>query len=236
MKLIKFSVLALTLSFACFNANAQTADDIIKKNIEANGGMENWKKVKSVKMSGSINAQGQEIQITRTVVQDKASRMDMTIAGMANYQIITDKEGWAYFPIGGQTKPEAMTADDVKQSADELDVQGPLVNYKEKGNTVTLIGKDDIEGTECYKLKVTFKSGKEATLCIDASSYYLIRETAKIKANGKETEQTMNFSNYKKLPEGVTMPMTMSMDMGEMTFKSIEINPTIDESIFKPKN
>jgi len=225
------------MSFACITAvKAQSADDIIKKHIDAKGGADNWKKVKSMKMVGSMNAGGQEMQMVFTRVQDKAFRMDMTIAGMENYNIVTDKEGWAYFPVGGQTKPEAMTADDVKQSADELDIQGPLVNYKEKGNTVTLIGKDDIEGTECYKLKVIYKSGKEVTMCIDASNYYLIRQIEKMKANGKEIEQTVNLSNYKKLPEGIMFPMTMNFGQGEVTFKSVEVNPNIDESIFKPKN
>ncbi len=237
MKSIRFTILALIMSFACQNAaKAQSADDIVKKHIEAKGGLENWQKVKSMKMVGSINAGGQEIEMTLTRVQDKASRMDMKMAGMENYQIVTTKEGWQYFPIGGQTKPEAMTDDEVKQSADELDIQGPLVNYKEKGNTITFLGKDDVEGTECYKLKVTYKTGKEVTMCFDASNYYLIRQTEKLKANGKEMEQTVNLSNYKKLPEGIMVPMTMNMGQGEITFKTVEVNPTIDESIFKPKN
>ena len=93
-----------------------------------------------------------------------------------------------------------------------------------------------MEGTECYKLKVTYKTGKEVTMCFDASNYYLIRQTEKLKANGKEMEQTVNLSNYKKLPEGIMVPMTMNMGQGEITFKTVEVNPTIDESIFKPKN
>jgi hypothetical protein len=238
MKSLRFSILALIISFACFSAaKAQSADDIVNKHIEAKGGIENWKKVKSMKMVGTVNANGQEIEMTLTRVQDKAFRMDMTVAGMANYQIVTAKEGWQYFPIGGQTKPEAMTADEVKQSADDLDIQGPLINYKEKGNTITFLGKDDVEGTECYKLKVIYKSGKEVTMCFDASNYYLIRQTEKEKMNGKEVEQITSFSNYKKLPEGVLVPMTMGSSMGgDMTFKTVEINPAIDESIFKPKN
>ena len=237
MKLLRYATLAFSLVFTSSVAvKAQSVDDIIKKYVEAKGGTENWKKVKSIKMTGAINAGGQEMQVTQTVVLGKASRMDMTIAGMANYQIVTTKDGWSYWPIGGMTKPEPMTEDEVKQSADELDLDGPLVNYKDKGNTVTLLGKDEIEGTECYKIKVVYKSGKEATLCIDASNYYLIREIAKVKADGKETEQTINFSNFKKLPEGILFPMTMGTGQGEIAFKTIDVNPTIDESIFKPKN
>jgi outer membrane lipoprotein-sorting protein len=237
MRIIQLSIVALITSMLSLStAKAQNADEIVKKHIEAIGGIENWKKVQSVKMVGSINAQGQELTITRTVVQDKAFRMDMTIAGMENYQIVTTTEGWNYFPVGGQTKPEAMTADEVKESAIELDIQGPLVNYKEKGITITYLGKDDIEGTECYKLKITYKDGKETTMCFDASNYYLIREVQKLKANGKEMQVTMNFSNFKKMDIGILMPMTLGTDQGNITLKTIEINPKLDESTFKPKS
>jgi len=218
------------------NVKAQNADEIIKKHLEAIGGLDNWKKVQSLKMTGSINAQGQELIITRTVVQNKAYRMDLTIAGMENYQIVTTTEGWNFFPVGGQTKPEAMTADEVKESATELDLQGPLVNYKEKGITVTYLGKDDIEGTECYKLKVTYKDGKETTMCFDASNYYMIREVQKMKANGKEMEMTMNFSNFKKIDGGIVMPMTLGTEQGNVILKTIEINPKLDDATFKPKS
>ena len=237
MKFMQFSLMALLMGILSIsNVKAQNADEIIKKHLEAIGGLDNWKKVQSLKMTGSINAQGQELIITRTVVQNKAYRMDLTIAGMENYQIVTTTEGWNFFPVGGQTKPEAMTADEVKESATELDLQGPLVNYKEKGITVTYLGKDDIEGTECYKLKVTYKDGKETTMCFDASNYYMIREVQKMKANGKEMEMTMNFSNFKKIDGGIVMPMTLGTEHGNVILKTIEINPKLDDATFKPKS
>ena len=237
MKFMQFSLMALLMGILSIsNVKAQNADEIIKKHLEAIGGLDNWKKVQSLKMTGSINAQGQELIITRTVVQNKAYRMDLTIAGMENYQIVTTTEGWNFFPVGGQTKPEAMTADEVKESATELDLQGPLVNYKEKGITVTYLGKDDIEGTECYKLKVTYKDGKETTMCFDASNYYMIREVQKMKANGKEMEMTMNFSNFKKIDGGIVMPMTLGTEQGNVILKTIEINPKLDDATFKPKS
>jgi outer membrane lipoprotein-sorting protein len=139
-------------------------------------------------------------------------------------------------PFQGQTKPEAMTADDVKDSQDELDVQGELVDYKAKGNKIEFLGKDDMEGTPCLKLKLTFKTGKEQTMYFDASNYYLLKTVAKVKANGKEMESVQTFSNYQKLPEGIFMPMVMSADGGEITFKSVEINKPVDDKIFKPNN
>jgi outer membrane lipoprotein-sorting protein len=129
-----------------------------------------------------------------------------------------------------------MTADQVKQSQDQLDVQGELIDYTAKGTKIAFVGKDDMEGTEVFKLRLTDKEGKEKTLFFDAENYYLLREVEKMKADGKEIEATVNFSNYQKLPEGIVVPMTVDSEMGPVSMKSIEVNPTVDESIFKPSN
>ena len=57
-----------------------------------------------------------------------------------------------------------------------------------------------------------------------------------MKADGKEVEATVNYSNFQKLPEGITVPMTVDSEMGPVAMKTIEVNPTEDESIFKPSN
>jgi len=236
MKRLQLAAMSLMLLLGSISVKAQTADEIVKKHLDAIGGVSNWKKVNSVKMTGTVNVQGQKIDMVFTTINGKATRQDITIGGMANYSILTTTAGWQYYPVGGQTKPEAMTAEDVKQGQDELDIQGPLVDYQVKGNKIEYLGKDDVEGTECYKLKVTFKSGKEETMYLDASNYYQIRSIQKATINGKEVEQTINYSNYQKLPEGILFPMTVGSEQGAVTFSSVEINKPVDESIFKPSN
>ena len=58
-------------------------------------------------------------------------------------------------PFQGQTAPEAKTAEELAEAQDNLDAQGELIDYAAKGHKVELIGKEDVEGTECFKLKVT---------------------------------------------------------------------------------
>ena len=127
-----------------------------------------------------------------------------------------------------------MTDEDVKEGQQDLDAQDELIDYKDKGTTVELVGKDDVDGTECYKLLVTFKSGKSESLFIDPKSYYIIRQIAKQKANGQETEVTTNFSNYQKLPEGILVAMSISLPFGELNVTKVEVNKPVDEEIFKP--
>ena len=182
-----------------------------------------------------MNAGGMEMPVTVTTLNGKASRMEFTINGMTNYTILTPTAGWMYFPIQGQTKPEALPEEMVKEQQDELDVMmDPLIDYKAKETKVVYLGKDDVEGTECHKLKVTLKNGKEETLFLDAGNFYCLRSVEKTKANGKEVESTTAFGNYQKLPEGIVFPMSIDSNGGPLTLKTVEINKPVDENIFKP--
>ncbi len=228
-------LMVAAMIFTCnINSHAQTADEIIEKHITAIGGLENWEKVTSVKITGSMNFSGVEIPITITTLQKKGQRVEYTVNGMTGYQLLTTTGGWGYTPFAGQTKPEAVAPEKVKESQDDLDIQGPLIDYKAKGNQVTFLGKDQVDGTECYKLKVVCAGGKEKTMFIDAANYYHIRTVEKSKANGKEEEDISNYGNFRKLPEGIVFAMSVDEGEGPATYKTVEINKPIDETIFKP--
>ena len=231
MKRFFLSILAIaTVGFTY----AQTADEIVNKHIEAIGGTDAWKKVNSMVTTGTLKMQGAEIPISLTVLNGKGSRQDITVMGMNGYQIVTPTQGWKFMPFQGQKEVEPITADDLKEAQDELDVQGSLVDYKTKGHTVELLGTDDVDGVDAFKLKETLKSGKTQTIFIDPKTYYIIRVISKQKANGNEVDVTTNVSNYQKLPEGIMVPLSIGLPFAEMIISKVEINKPIDENIFKP--
>ncbi len=230
---MKNLISTLALSFLTVAAFAQNLDEIVKKHIEAIGGKENWAKVKSMKTTGSMKAQGAEIQLTMTQVDKTASRQDIALMGMNGYSILTKTEGWSFMPFQGQTKPEPLTADDVAMGQEELDLMPEFLTYKEQGKKLEYIGKDDVDGTECFKLKMTSKDKKETTFYIDPSNYYIIKETNKLTVNGKEIENSSTMSNYKKQDCGIVYPFNIGGGWGELEVSALEVNPKIDEAIFK---
>jgi len=232
MKHLKLTLLLVT-SIAFSASYAQTADEIISKHLDAIGGVDAWRKVTSIREEGTLIAQGAEVNIVRTVLHQKGSRQDISVAGMNGYSIITPIAGWNFMPFQGQTAPEPLTDEDIKEGQPELDAQDELVDYIEKGSSVELVGKDDVDGTECFKLVLTFKSGKTESLFLDPKSYHIIRQIAKQKANGQEMEITTNLSNYQKLPEGIVVAMSISLPFGELNVKKVEVNKPVDEAIFK---
>jgi len=236
MKLIRTSAIAIMALLVSVFTFAQTAEEIVAKHIEAVGGAAAWKKVNSLYYEGKMTVQGAEVNVTLTVLNGKGSRQNISVMGMTGYQIVTPTAGWNFMPFQGQTTAEAMTADELKQSADDLDVQGKLVDYKSKGHTVEYLGKDDVEGTECFKLKITTKAGNVETVFIDPKSYYVVRSVVKRTANGQESDVPSDLSNYKKLPEGIVVPFSITLPFGELVISKAEVNKQIDESTFKPSN
>lgn len=230
MKRILFSLLFLAVAFAGI---AQTADEVINKHIAAIGGVEAWKKVNSVKLEGTLQVNGAEVAVTQTILHGKGNRQDISVMGMTGFVIIAPTAGWTFLPFQGQQAPEAMTAETLAESQEELDAQGNLIDYATKGHTVEYLGKEDIDGTECYKLKLNKKSGSPETMFIDTKTNYLVRIVSITKANGQEAEVITNFSNYEKLPEGIVVAKSIALPFGELSLSKITINGPVDETIFK---
>ena len=226
----------LTATFFSLALFAQNVDQIVAKHIEAIGGKDNWLKVKSMRSEGTVKANGMDIKITNTQIHNKATRTDIALMGMNGYTLITTTEGWIFLPFQGQTKPEPMTADDVKSGQQELNIHDDLMSYKELGKKLEDLGLEDMDGTECYKLKLIDEANNsETTYYLDPTSYLIIKETTKATANGQEMENSTSYSNYQKTPEGVLIAMNVIGGFGDFEVTKIEINPTIDESIFTVK-
>lgn len=234
MKKIKIKSKLLFLCILSFNVFSQNMDEILNKHIEAIGGKDNWVKIKTLRTESMMKSQGAEIRFVTVKVDKKAIRSDIFVMGMVGFSIIGNTEGWNYMPWAGQAKSEAMTVDDVKNSQDELSIQDELLTYKEMGKKIDYYGMDDIDGTECHKIKMTDKDGKETTYYIDPANYFVIKKTQKMVSDGQESENSTFYSDYKKLDEGIVYPMVVSTEWSEMEVTKLDINPKVDESIFKP--
>ena len=235
MKLIKhlsFAVVGLLLSAMSF---AQTAEEIVAKHITAIGGADNWKKINNMRQEATLSVQGMDIPVVITAVHNKATKQEYTVMGMTGYSIITSEGGWNFNPMQGQTKPEPITQDELKYGKDNLDLQGDFVDYKAKGHSIQLMDKEDIEGVECLKIKLTRKSGNESIFFFDPKTYYIVRTSSKMSANGQEVESVVNMSNYQKLPEGIVIAYTIESTAvpAPITVTKVIVNGKIDEAVFK---
>lgn len=236
---MKKPIVAFAVLFCSgFHSFAQSAEDVITKHITAMGGKEALSKIKTLKMSGSINAQGMEFPTSQTMVNNQGMRMDFSVMGMDCYVIVTQKEGWMYIPVQpGMDKVTAMPEEQLKQAQSKLNIQNMWLTDRSAISKAELDGKDTINSIACVRLKVTDKDGFEQIAYFDESTYYLIRTEMNVKAGEEARDISVTFSNFEKQPDGIVIPMKRSDPMmgGEVVYKTVEINKPVPETIFKPE-
>jgi len=218
---------------------SQNVDEIIAKYIQARGGADKLKAVQSIKTTATMTM-GPGMELAGTVLQKRPmlGRMEFTVQGMTAVQAYDGKDAWQIMPFTGKKDPELMSADEAKETEEMADVDGPLVDYKSKGHQVELLGKEKIEGTDAYKLKLTLKNGDVQTVYIDADSFLQIKEVDKRTIRGTETETETSIGDYKEV-NGLLFPFAIensvkgSDQKQKITITKIELNVPIEDSVFK---
>ncbi len=236
MQIIKRGLVTTVFLCAAWAAQAQSAADVVQKHINAIGGLKNWEKVSTLKMTGSMSIQGAEILFTQTQVQGKGLRVDISAMGMKGYSILTNKEGWVYMPFQpGMEQVTPLPEDQVMGSQGKLNIKNAYLADTAAMGKVEYLGKDTVNKAVCHKLQLTDRYQNVQTAYIDAANYYLVRTVATIKTPDGDQEMAVNYGNFKKLPEGVVVPHTVSGMMGgDVVYSKIEINKPIPDTVFAP--
>jgi len=219
--------------------HAQTADDIIAKTIAAQGGADKIKAIQSMKMTGTMSLPGLgDVPVTIAAKRPKKVRVDLEIQGTQNSQGYDGETGWLFLPAQGMKAAQPAPSDMLKDLDEQADMDGPLVDYKAKGNTVELAGKEPVQGTDAYKLKVTTKAGDVRYIFIDAATSLPLEQESKRMINGAERSTTTMLGDYKAVA-GVMMPHSIETSIEgvpvtqKVTIQKIEVNVPVDDALFK---
>jgi hypothetical protein len=205
----KAAVAILTLACAAPIVGAQTVDEIVAKNIEAHGGAAKIKATKTIKETGKIEVgPGMEAPAVQYQMRPSNLRREFTLQGMTAVQAYDGTQAWGIMPFMGKKDPDLMPAEDRDEMIDEADMDGPLVDYAQKGNKVEFLGKDKLEGTDVYKLKVTLKDGAIQTLYIDTDSNLEIRVDTERIVRGTPHKNTTVIGDYKQI-DGIAVTFSM---------------------------
>jgi hypothetical protein len=223
------------LSLFCL---AQTAEDLVNKNIQAKGGIEKIKAIKSVRISGKFNGGGGFIaKVSQENERPNLVRETISLQGMTAITAYDGTTGWQIQPFGGHKDPELMGEDDLKDLLLDADFDGPLVDYKEKGNTVEFLGHDVVDGDDALRLKVTLKDGDIIYYYLDPDTYLEIRKEVQEFIRGAVRENVIELGSYKPVA-GVMYPFSVSQGPKEnpaaqsTTIEKIEVNVPFDKTEF----
>ena len=242
----KIATLVLFLIGTQIYSNAQTAEEIVKTYIENIGGEEALRKVKSIKMSAKVDAQGMTLPLEIIYMADGRTITKFTFQGKEMIQGAFDGEtSWGInFMTQKAEKSDAEQTENVKRGA--KDFPDPFLDYEKKGYKIELLGKETIEGTECFKVQFTkhplLVDGKDVEnieyYYFDTENFVPIVSETEIKSGQMKgsISQTV-FSDYQEV-EGVYFPFSINSKLkgGEgqpVNIEKIEVNIEVEDSIFK---
>lgn len=194
-----FFLTSLLVFFVASSASAQTVNSILAKAFAARGGLEKIRAVKSERVSGTITFGGDTSGPFRVEFQRPLKmHMQLTLQNQTLVRVYDGKSaGWANNPFNGKMIPEPMSADDLKNIADESDFDGQFVDANRKGNQVVLVGKDKVADKDAWRIKLTTKAGEVREYLFDAKSFLLLKWEGNRKFEGKELPVESYFYDYR---------------------------------------
>lgn len=219
-------------------AAAQTLGEVVALNLKARGGIEKIKAVRTVRMTGSLEA-GPEVQaaFALELKRPRSMRAEFRFRDVTVLTLFDGAAGWRKI---GEREAEPMSLEESRQVEEQADLDGPLVDWKAKGHSVELLGKDKIDGGDVWKLRMVLKDGSERALFLDARSGLEIRSESKRNIRGQEVLFESRFSDYRgsgglQVPFQVESGPVSGAQRQKMIFDTIEFDLPLADTRFRMK-
>jgi outer membrane lipoprotein-sorting protein len=232
----------LLLIFACaafipLAARAQTVDEVIAKNIQAHGGMDKLKSVQTRRTIAKFSAGSFKADVHQLNKRPAEVRQEFIIQGLAQVSAYDGKTGWQVNPFEGRKDAELLSEDDTKGLVVDADMDGPLVDYQQKGHKAELVGHDSVEGTDCYKIKLTLKNGDVRYYYLDTDSFLELKLETQTTLRGTVQEGETYYGDYEQV-QGIYYPFSIESgqkgdtNRAKIAVDKIELNPPLDDALF----
>ena len=224
--------------------HAQTADELVAKNLAARGGADKLAAITTYQTRGTVRLPG-DFRLTFDETRSRldpatdlcAVRVDMAIQGLTLIQAYDGTSGWRVNPFEGRKDPEKIGVDDARALADEALIDGALLASRARGSKIEYMGREDVDGTDAYKLRVNQADGTVFTYFLDPDAYLEIKVIERRTIRGAEQETETDLSDYERVA-GVYFPFSIASgpvnakDQQVITVKTAEANVTVSPATF----
>ena len=201
---------------------AQTAEQIIAKNLEITGGVYGWKVLQSLVIKGNT-VLGVNEEYPTEIYQQRPNLTKTLMTLQGKKIMLNGYNGKKAVQFDFQAGKLNTNPDYVPES-----FESDLLDFINKGFQAVLMENETVNGTNCFKVQLS-KNQSVTTYYFDSKTYQLVRE--------ENSERNTYYSDFKKV-SGLVFPFRIeekSTD-GEENFtliiNSIEINPVIPAKVF----
>ena len=218
-------------------------DELLEKYLKTIG-QDKFAKIQTIKITGKmVYPNGAEFSMTVIKKHPNLDRTEMEFQGTRIIAVFDGQTGWMINPVSGSLDPQDMSADML--NSNEKDNQkdpfsiwnNPFFDWKENGNKIELVGKEDLNGTPVYNLKMTFNESDVVNYYMDIAKFVILKMKEKSTIQGQIAEVETIFSDFRDV-DGIMYPFRYeilynSQSAVVITVDKIEFNLPVDDAIFK---
>jgi hypothetical protein len=218
---------------------AETVDEVVARHIAARGGAKKILAIQSLRMTGrAASGPGKVALVSRQVKRPGRLRNEVAFQGITGVYVWDGTRGFEVAPFNGNMDLGALSPENAQLAEQQADFDGPLVDWKTKGHSVELAGREKVGDRELLKLVVTLKSGAVLKLYLDPKTYLLARTESTRSYRGHDVEVETLLGDYRKVG-GVYFPHSIESGAKgrpnrlRVVVDKIEVNPDLDDARFR---
>ena len=214
--------LGFVLLMSCM-INAQTAKEIIDKNIELSGGLTNWKLLNSVILQGKVTL-GINDDYPRKIYQLRPILTKTVITTNKKETPVEGYDGKKGYAMNYATNKIQVYPNYTPESFDN-----DFIDWENKGFNAQYLGKEKIGEVYCHKVELT-KNVNKTIYFFDTKNYMLLKEV--------KPDETLIYNDYRKVGN-LLMPFRLESSSQKkesdyvMIINKIETNKVFPANTFK---
>ena len=212
---------------------AQSVDSVVAKAIQARGGIERIKHEQTQRLTGKISLPAGSGPLLVEMKRPGMMREEVTLNGKSQIRTTNGEVGWGVGTLREAATAQQVDAQELHNLANSADFEGPLVDYKEKGNRIELAGKEKVEKRMAYKLVISMKNGENRIDFIDCKTYLELKWQGRVSDNVFESY----FRDYRRVKG---LMYAFEIDSGllgqpanqKIILERVDVNPPLDDARF----
>ncbi len=217
----KLLLLATILINTLFSA--QTAKQIIDKNIEFTGGLTQWKLLNSIILQGKVIL-GVNEEYPIKIFQQRPNLTKTLVTVGKKENVVEGYDGKNGYAMNYVVNKLQIQKDYVVENFDT-----DFIDYENKGFVAQVLGKEKVGDKDCFKVEI-IKNVNKTVYYFDVQNYFLLKEVKK--------DEVLIYSDFKKV-NNLIMPFRIESSTPKkegdyiMILNRIEINKAFPENTFK---
>lgn len=233
-------LLPLLGAFLASCSSRSPVDEIVDANLAARGGKGRIQALSSIRETGTATASGGRVaRVVREIKRPGMFRLEFSAQGTTAVFANDGTTGWQVAPLQGVFEPTVVPPEaDAAGGVDQRDIEGSLVDWRDKGHLVELVGRETLPGGEADKLKLTLAGGAVRYDYVDAATHQIVRSDVTRIVRGHPVELQSSFSDFREVG-GLVFPHLIEFrakdrpEVVRIELETIELDPELDDSLFR---